>query len=102
MEALWVCLHEELEKSNRNDPNLFSASGLPGSAVRDRREKLVKSDKSCSLRERRFVPRSCVHRVPSRDERLLASEGKLKWKKETSARQLFFPCEESLRDSLCV
>lgn len=84
MDALWVCLHEELGESNWNDPNLFSPSGLPGRAVR--REKLFESDKSCGQWKRHFVPWSCVHWVPSRDERLLASEGKLKRKKGTSAR----------------
>lgn len=102
MDVLWVCLHKEQEESNWNGPNLFSPSGLPGCAVRGRREKLFESDKSCSLWKRHFVPRSCVGWVPSRDERKLTSERKLKWKKETSARQLFSPCEASPRDGLYV
>lgn len=30
MGALWVCTYEELERSNWNDPEIFSPSGLPG------------------------------------------------------------------------
>jgi len=101
MEALWECLGEELEESNWNGPNLFSPSGLPGCAVRDRREMLFKSDKSCHLGERRIVPRSCARRVPSRDEKLLASEGKLEWREETFARQLFSRAR-SPRGMTCV
>lgn len=78
-------------RSWKKVPGMTQTFPVPVVCLNVQRQKLFKSDESCSLRERLLVPRNCVHRVPSRDERLLAPEVKLKWEKETSARQFFSP-----------
>lgn len=68
----------EQKKSSQNDPKSIQSQSLPESAITERREKLDKGDESCSSWERYSVPLSCVHWVPSRDERLpLAGRKKL-------------------------
>lgn len=78
----------EQKKRSQNDPKSFQSQNLHGSAVTERREKLDKGDESCSLWERCLVPLSCVHWVPSRDERLPLTERK--WEIETFAGYLLF------------
>lgn len=98
MEALWVCVYEQLERSNWNDPELLSPSGLPGHTVKGQKAEEWWIPQPVG---RRVAPRSCARRVPSRDETLLASEGKLEWK-ENLCKAASFPCEEIPRDGLCA
>lgn len=83
VEVPWICVRQELEKA-RGMTQSFSAPGgcLPMQSEIGGRSLLRVMDAAA---RRKVAPRSCVHRLPSRDERLLAAQGKLQGEKETSA-----------------